>query len=39
MYVVVIINIKKVDYGYELRFKEIVMVKMDVEIFNVEYRW
>lgn len=35
MYVVVIINIKKVDYGYEL--VEIVMVKMDVEIFIVEY--
>lgn len=25
--------------GYESRFKETVMVKMDMETFNVEHRW
>lgn len=39
MHAVVTINTKKVDYGYESRFKETVMVKMDMETFNVEHRW
>lgn len=38
MHAVVKINTKKVDYGYESRFKETVMVKMDVETFIVEHR-
>lgn len=38
MHAVVTINTKKVDYGYESRFMETVMVKMDVETFIVEHR-
>lgn len=38
MHAVVTINTKKVDYGYESRFKETVMVKMDMETFIVEHR-
>lgn len=30
--------IKEVNYGYESRFKETVMVKMDMKTFIVEHR-
>lgn len=31
--------IKEVNYGYESRYKETVMVKMDMKNFIVEHRW